>query len=83
MKFINEIKKFWEENTINNKVSGMKFKKFTNNNIESTIKNYFNDDSNILTFMIEDPISSDYILEINNWNNDYEYSISSIQISKI
>ena len=32
MKFINEIKKFWEENTINNKVSGMKFKKFTNNN---------------------------------------------------
>ena len=38
MKFINEIKKFWEENTINNKVSGMKFKKFTNNNIESIIK---------------------------------------------
>ena len=26
MKFINEIKKFWEENTINNKVSGMKLK---------------------------------------------------------
>ena len=32
MKYINEIKKFWEENAVNNKISGMKFKKFTNSN---------------------------------------------------